>query len=80
MPSLRIAAVAVAAVLGLGAMSINASAMPVNGLTSVPAQSASSGLQEVRWVCGPYRCWWRPGPAYWGPRPYWHRGWGWRRW
>ena len=30
--------------------------------------------EQVRWVCGPYRCWWRPGP-YWGPRPYW----GWRR-
>jgi hypothetical protein len=65
-------------VLGLGAMTVSVSAMPANGLTSVPAQS-TSGLQEVRWVCGPYRCWWRPGPAYWGARPYWRGGWGWHR-
>lgn len=78
MPRLRIATLAVAAVLGLGAMGVSASAMPVNALTSVPQQTAT-GLQQVRWVCGPYRCWWRPGPAYWGPHPYWRRGWGWHR-
>jgi hypothetical protein len=42
-------------------------------------------VQTAAWVCGPYRCWWRPGPRYWGP--YWHRRWyhrpyyrRWRRW
>lgn len=52
-----------------------AMAMP-NGLAAMPQ---GSRLQEVRWVCGPYRCWWRPGlfyrggpywRGYWGPHPY----------
>ena len=54
---------------------------------AMPAQHLSAqntGLvQNVAWVCGPYRCWRRPGPRYWryGPRwgwyhhPYWHRRW-----
>jgi hypothetical protein len=47
--------------------------MPANGLASATTQ-IDDGLQDVRWVCGPYQCWWRPGPywagPYWGPRPY----------
>jgi hypothetical protein len=58
-----------------------ASAMPASGLAFV-AKHTTDGLQEARWVCGPYRCWWRPGPywggPYWGP-PRYHR-WGWHRW
>jgi hypothetical protein len=61
-----------------------ASATPLNGMAAV-SQQVTDGLQKVAWVCGPYRCWWRPGPywrpyAYWGPRRYW---WGrpyWHRW
>ena len=69
------AALAVGAVaLGCGA----ASAMP-NGLPSVSAV-APPAAESVRWVCGPYRCWWQPGPyGLYGPRP-WGPGWGWRRW
>ena len=85
MKSLRIAAFALAAALGSGLPAGTASAMPVNGLTPAAAQIAD-GVQNVAYVCGPYRCWWRPGPywggpywrsGYWGYRPW---GWGYRRW
>jgi len=58
---------------GLALGSGGASAMP-NGLPSAPAV-APAAVESVRWVCGPYRCWWRPG--YYGARP-WGPGWGWR--
>jgi hypothetical protein len=69
------------AALALGGAAVGsgeASAMP-DGLPSVSA-AAPSNVENVRWVCGPYRCWWQPGPYYYGvygPRPW---GWGWRRW
>lgn len=40
------------------------------------ARAAPAGLEEARWVCGPYRCWWRPNYFY-APVRRW--GWGWRR-
>jgi hypothetical protein len=56
-----------------------ASAMPANGLATV-AGDVSDSIHDVRWVCGPYRCWWRPG--WWGPHYYGYGGphtyWGWR--
>jgi hypothetical protein len=82
MASLRVAAFVGAALLGSSMMIGQASAMPVDGLALATKQVANS-VQDVRWVCGPYRCWWRPGPYYgYYPRPYWGwRGpyWGWRR-
>jgi len=71
-----------AALLASGMANGQASAIPANGLTPA-ASHLADGIQDVRWVCGPYRCWWAPGPywAYGGPGPYWRRGWGWRhRW
>jgi hypothetical protein len=55
------------------------------------ADLAAGRIEPARWVCGPYRCWWRPNYFY-APRPFyrpwgygwrrpwggWHRGWGWR--
>lgn len=76
MTGFRSAAFAVAALLGSGLAASQAFAMPANGLTAAAPQ-VTSGVQDVRYVCGPYRCWWAPGP-YWGYGPYWHRGWGWR--
>ncbi len=84
MGSVKITSLALAALLGSGMMIGQASAMPASGLTAAASQVAD-GVQDVRYVCGPYRCWWTPGP-YWGPRyygyvgprPYW-RGYGWRR-
>jgi len=56
-----------------------ASAMPISGLAPA-ANALATDVQQAAWVCGPFRCWWRPGwgygyRRYWGPRPYW----GWRR-
>jgi len=83
MRSPKLMALAVAALLSSGMLVGTASAVPLNGLTTAAVGQTSAGLQDVRWVCGPYRCWWRPGPywgppPYWGPRPYW--GWHHRHW
>ncbi len=69
------------------AMIANAAAMPVAKLDTQAQQPAASMIQDVHWVCGPYRCWWRPNYYnYYGPpwRPYYHpyyrpyyRRWGW---
>lgn len=81
MTSLRATGLALAALLGSSVLIGQASAMPVSGLAPAAERSAV-GVQDVRYVCGPYRCWWTPGP-YWGrpyygyvgPRRYWHRRW-----
>ena len=89
---LRTTALAFAVCAGSGAMLGEASAMPADGLAAATKQVAS-GVEEARYVCGPYRCAWRPGP-YWGaysgyygyyggPGPYYRPGgwgWGWHRW
>jgi len=92
MRTLKAALVAAAALGGLALATNTASAMPVGGLKAA-ADEVSTDLQNVVWICGPFRCWWRPvyyyprvyyypyyRPYYrpWGWRPYW--GWGWRRW
>jgi hypothetical protein len=75
---------ALAAAVALGAAALvsgTASAMP-NGLPSI-AKAPAQDVQDVRWVCGPYRCRWQPNwygayGYYGGPRhPY---GYGPRRW
>jgi len=82
MNHLKCALVAGSVLGSLALVPASALAMP-NGLTSASAVS-SSNVENVAWVCGPYRCWWRP---YW--RPYWGHygyawgprwGWGGRRW
>jgi hypothetical protein len=72
------AAVAFAPALG--------STMPINNLGAT-SQSLSTEAQTVVWICGWYRCWWRPVFVYPSPygyyRPYWgwqRPYWGWRRW
>ena len=84
MRHLNIAALAVTAVLSASALGGSASAMPFSGLASVATQRADT-VEHVSWACGPYRCWYHPGPywrphyGYWGwPRWGW-RGWGWHR-
>ena len=86
----------IAATLALGATALlappAAHAMPVGDLASATAQ-ISDRIQNVSWVCGPYRCWWRPNyyayaAGYYGPprfygygrRPFYrygYRRWGW---
>ena len=81
MPRFKTAAIVLAAVLGSSAISVSASAMPASGLAPAVTQQTAH-VQDVRWVCGPHRCWWRPGPVRWGPGRWgWRgRGWGYRRW
>jgi hypothetical protein len=80
----------IAGALVAGTMAFSAgqaSAMPAldHGL----ANTQGAQTEQVRMVCGPWGCRWRPnywGPRpYWGggygfyrPRPYWGGGWGWR--
>ncbi len=81
MASLKVPALVLAAVISSGMAISEASALPASGLAPA-AKQITDGVQDVRWVCGPYRCWWRPGPyygRYYYGRPYWRRGWGWRR-
>lgn len=86
MHTLRVAffsALALGAAAGLS----SASAMPVGGLGQAES-AAAANVDQVRYVCGPYGCVWRPGPPVivaprfygppvrfgYGPRPY--RGYG----
>ena len=58
MAMLKLSGLALAAVLGAGLATGQASAMPANGLASAAtAAAATNGVQDVRYVCGPYRCW-----------------------
>jgi hypothetical protein len=74
----------IAGALLAGTMAVSAgqaSAMPALDHGLANAQVAQT--EQVRWVCGPWGCRWRPN--YWGgygfyrPRPYWGGGWGYRR-
>jgi len=72
--------VCAATLLGGSLVATAASAMPVAPLPS----DAVSNVESVRWVCGPYRCWWRPnyygGYGAYAYYPYRHYGWRHRRW
>ena len=67
----------VAATLFAGLGTVSASALPINNLGTI---ELGTEAQDIRWVCGPYRCWWRPnyyygGYGYYGG-PRYYRGWG----
>jgi hypothetical protein len=78
------------ALVALGAsvaLSGGAEAMPI-GLPGSTSNQVSN-VDQVRWVCGPWRCWWRPNyyvaPAYayygYGPRFGYYGGWHhWHHW
>jgi hypothetical protein len=82
-----------AGIVALGGVALSSgtacAAMPL-GLSSAVKPALASNVDHVRWVCGPFRCWWRPNyygayGFYDGPRFYgrgWRGGWhrGWRRW
>jgi hypothetical protein len=69
-----------------GFVFVSDSALAMPGLDPGVSTAANAGakVEQAGWVCGPYRCWWRPnywgGRPGWGPRPGWgwRRGWGWR--
>lgn len=79
--SIKLAAAAaiVAGVAGLAGAPASAAPTLDPGVARTSDQSAVRP-ESVRWVCGPYRCWWRPGPpvGFYGPRPWVGPGWGWR--
>src|SRR5712671_6487966 len=54
------------ATLASGSMlSVPASAMPIDNLANVGATNVDN-VDQVRLVCGRYRCWWRPGFRFYG--------------
>jgi hypothetical protein len=53
---------AIAAAALFGAMVLPASAMPIDNL----AGAETANVEQVRTVCGRYRCWWVPGPRVYG--------------
>jgi hypothetical protein len=71
-----------AAVIGCSFIATAASAVP---LAPLPSEAAAN-VEQVRWVCGPFRCFWRP--YYYGGygayglyrRPFLGGGWGYRHW
>ena len=63
-----------AAALALGALALGAPAASAMPLGLAPA-TPEAQIDAVRWVCGPYRCHWRPDY-----RRHHHRRYGWRRW
>ena len=78
MHRLKLALVAATALGGAALLAPAANAIPMSGLAGATEQ-LSTDIQQARWVCGPYRCWWRPN--YWGYRRWgWGPRWGWRRW
>lgn len=56
-----------------------ASAGPMSIASGETLGTTQPSIEKVVLVCGPYRCWHRPG---WGYRYGWYRPWGWgyRRW
>jgi hypothetical protein len=62
-----------AAVLCSAVIGTAASAAPIAPITA----AENANVEQVRWVCGPYRCWWRPN--YYGAYAYYPRHrWYWR--
>lgn len=73
--SLKLAAAGALALAGAAIAAAPASAAPMLDPGVAHASDLTGAQPEaVRWVCGPYRCWWRPGPrfygGYYGPRFY----------
>jgi hypothetical protein len=81
-------ALGVALVIGATGLTLPAAALPLAGVEhAVRDGQPAVRIEQARWVCGPYRCFWRPnywggpgwrGPGWGGPRYGW-RG-GYRRW
>src|SRR5436190_6674388 len=78
-PLIAVGALGMVTLAGSSVTSVStASAMPIDNLANV----ASTNVNEVRYVCGRYRCWWTPGREFYGPRfslrfgPRYHRGYG----
>ena len=77
-----------AAFIGVAFGAIAFASAPASAISVSDLGAASKSLaietQKVVWICGRYRCWWRPVLMYPAPyayyRPYLRPDWGWRRW
>jgi hypothetical protein len=84
--SLKLILIAGIGLGGLGEAASSGLALPRSGLDPAlaPAADAAKGVENIRWICGPYGgCrwvpgwrrygWWglRYGYGYWGPRHFW---------
>jgi hypothetical protein len=74
---LKIAFVTATILGGVALVGPAASAIPMNGLAAA-SNELPADVKKVVWLCGPFRCWWRPnywgfyrGHLVWGPRYYW---------
>ena len=65
-----------AAALALGALTLGAPAASAMPMGFAPANPGAQ-IEAVRWVCGPYRCHWRPDYR---RHHHHHRHYGWRHW
>lgn len=63
-----------AAAIGIAGLAGSATAGPVAPVTAAAGIATPAPVEAVRWVCGPYRCVWRPGYRV-VPPPY-AAGWG----
>jgi hypothetical protein len=76
------AAVAVSIAAASSVFAGSAQAMPLAGSTGLAAAAQSGLVQDVRTICRPVwngwtyvqSCYWVPGPAFYGPRPYYGGG------
>lgn len=69
------------ALTALPVLSGAAQAMPLAGQPAILSDAGPAAqIDQVRWVCGPYRCHWAPNYYYGYRRPYWGYGHRWRRW
>jgi hypothetical protein len=84
--SLKLALATGLSIAGIGFAASSASALPMSGIDPAIAtpSDVAQGVQDVRWVCGPWGCHWAPGWGYYGgwhrPWGYGYRGYGWHRW
>jgi hypothetical protein len=56
----RSIALAALAAVAIGGAVNRADAMGAGPVTALPEYTTDALIQDVRWVCGPYRCEWQP--------------------
>lgn len=71
MKNLKITLIAAIGFAGLALAGSVAQAMPISSApaAAILAGQGEAAVQDVRWVCGPYRCWDQP-EYYYQPRPF----------
>lgn len=73
-----------AAVVVAGGLGVGLGAAEATPFAPMPEVAGAAPTTSVAYVCGPWGCRWRPGPrwrpyGYYGPRPVYGGGYGYRR-